>query len=100
MDPQPALAPSRSHPVKRLLPLGALALLLAAGVSATAGGQKDKDPPKDSRLTARDYEGYFPWTPPATKEAWEKRRRHVRHQILVGNGLWPLPEKTPLKPVI
>jgi dienelactone hydrolase len=85
----------------RLLPPGALALVLAAGVSTAGDGKKNEQPaPKDSRLTAKDYEGYFPWTPPPTKEAWEARRKRVREQVLVANGLWPLPEKTPLKPVI
>lgn len=33
---------------------------------------------------------------PATRQAWEARRKELREQILVGAGLWPLPEKTPL----
>jgi dienelactone hydrolase len=87
--------------VKRLLPVGALALVLAATVSAGDDGKKKELPVlKDSRLTAKDYEGYFPWQPPATREAWEARRKQVRQQVLVANGLWPLPEKTPLKAVI
>jgi len=43
---------------------------------------------------------YFPFKPPATKEEWAKRRQEVREQLLVATGLWPLPEKTPLHPVI
>jgi dienelactone hydrolase len=55
----------------------------------------------DARLgKPKDLNGYFPMTVPATKAAWEKRRQELREQVLVGNGLWPLPEKTPLKPVI
>src|SRR4051794_6481957 len=57
--------------------------------------------PKDIRLEPlKDLDGYFPFTPPATKEAWEKRAERVRRQILVAEGLWPMPEKTPLKAVI
>src|SRR5262249_61920687 len=48
----------------------------------------------------RTLNSYSPFTPPADKEAWEKRRRQVRESVLVANGLWPLPEKTPLNPVI
>ncbi len=56
---------------------------------------------KDPRLgPPKDYNGYFPWTPPASKEAWAKRRQQVREQVLVANGLWPMPEKLALKPVI
>src|SRR4051794_1967863 len=43
---------------------------------------------------------YFPLTVPASKEAWEQRRRELREQVLVANGLWPLPPRTPLDPVI
>ena len=38
--------------------------------------------------------------PPATREAWEARRKDVREQMLVATGLWPMPEKTTLKAVI
>ena len=48
----------------------------------------------------KDYNGYFPWTPPASREAWDSRRRELREQILVANGLWPMPEKIALQPVI
>ncbi len=45
------------------------------------------------------YEG-SDFTPPATRQAWEQRAAQVRTQVLVAAGLWPLPEKTPLNPVI
>ncbi|GIW84558.1 MAG: hypothetical protein KatS3mg107_0218 [Gemmataceae bacterium] len=35
-----------------------------------------------------------------TRQEWEKRRPHLRQQFLDMMGLWPLPEKTPLQPVI
>src|SRR5262249_43342457 len=60
-------------------------------------GQK----PADARLgKPKDLNGYFPFTPPATRDEWDQRRRQVRERVLVATGLWPLPEKTPLKPVI
>src|SRR5688500_16475024 len=34
------------------------------------------------------------------RAAWEKRREFLRHQALVAQGLWPLPEKTPLRAVV
>ncbi|MHB1424083.1 MAG: alpha/beta hydrolase family protein [Gemmataceae bacterium] len=59
--------------------------------------------PTDSRLHAKlrtlDDKDFFLHVP-ATKEAWLKRRQVVREQILVAAGLWPLPVKTPLHPVI
>lgn len=59
-------------------------------------------PPDDSRLTTTRKldKDYFPMTVPVSKEAWEIRRRELREQVLVSNGLWPLPEKTPLNPVV
>jgi hypothetical protein len=55
----------------------------------------------DKRLgKPKDYDGYFPWTPPTSREAWETRRREVRERVLVANGLWPMPERIPLAPVV
>jgi dienelactone hydrolase len=55
----------------------------------------------DSRLgPLKDLDGYFPFAPPATREAWQARAADVRRRILVSQGLWPMPTKTPLNPVI
>ncbi len=57
--------------------------------------------PEDVRLhELKDLDGYFPFTPPTSKEVWAKRAERVRQQILVSQGLWPMPSKTPLNPVI
>jgi len=57
--------------------------------------------PSDVRLSPpKDLDGYFPFTPPTNREAWEKRAERVRRQMLVSQGLWPLPEKTPLNAVV
>jgi dienelactone hydrolase len=37
---------------------------------------------------------------PATRLQWEARRRQVREQVRVATGLWPMPPRTPLEPVI
>jgi dienelactone hydrolase len=75
-----------------------------------ATGYSDDDPTrlfpeksaiKDSRLAPpKDLNGYFPFTPPTTKEGWNDRAKQVRTQTLVALGLWPMPEKTPLNAVI
>lgn len=58
--------------------------------------------PPDERLqplrTLRD--AYHPWQPAETKAEWERQAEQLRQRILVSNGLWPLPAKTPLQPVI
>jgi len=57
--------------------------------------------PRDIRLQPlKDLDGYFPFEPPATKAEWEQRAERVRRQILVSQGLWPMPTKTSLNPVI
>ncbi len=58
--------------------------------------------PADARLKPlRNLnEKLHPWAVPATKEAWEAEAARIREQILISNGLWPMPEKTPLNPVI
>ncbi len=62
-----------------------------------AAGEK----PKDYRHEKpKDLNGYFPFAVPKTKEEWEARRQKVREQILVANGLWPMPEKTTLNAVV
>lgn len=77
------------------LPLLALVLLAAPA--------RAEEKPADSRLHAKlrtlNDKDFF-LRVPATKEAWLKRRQAVREQMLVALGLWPLPLKTPLKPVI
>jgi dienelactone hydrolase len=57
--------------------------------------------PKDVRLEPlKDLDGYFPFTPPKSKAEWDKRAERVRRQILVSQGLWPMPTKMPLNAVI
>jgi dienelactone hydrolase len=77
----------------------AVGLLLGVAVGWASGGETSK---KDARLgPPRHYDlKYFPWTPPATREAWEAEKKHVRERLLVALGLWPMPEKTPLSAVI
>lgn len=51
-------------------------------------------------LPPKDLNGYFPFNPPSSLSEWDVRKEYVRRQILVAEGLWPMPTKTPLKPVI
>jgi hypothetical protein len=84
----------------------ALVVVLTATVSISA-----QQAPKDARLgKPTDYDGHydptdgsrktFAWTAPAARNEWDARREKVRTQMLVANGLWPMPEKTPLHPVV
>ena len=57
--------------------------------------------PNDARLKPlKDLDGYFPFTVPKSKAEWNERAERVRRQILVAEGLWPMPTKTPLQAMI
>lgn len=68
-------------------------LLAAFFASITHGEDIRQQPPKD-------LNGYFPFNPPSSLSEWDERKDYVRRQILVAEGLWPMPTKTPLNPVI
>jgi len=63
---------------------------------------KSGDTLKDARLKKPRHtrDKFHPWTPAGTPEEWSVQRERIREQILVSNGLWPMPPKQPLKPVI
>ncbi len=42
----------------------------------------------------------FPFTPVADRASWMTRREEIRHRVLLAAGLWPMPERTPLRAVI
>ena len=71
--------------------------LRADGIRVLPQGQL----PNDKRLQPlKDLNGYFPFTPPTSSEEWATRAERVKRQMLVTLGLWPMPTKTPLNPVI
>lgn len=57
--------------------------------------------PNDRRLKPpKDLNGYFPFLVPESRGAWEARANDLRNRVLISTGLWPMPEKTALNPVI
>ena len=88
----------------------AIAMTLAVGVlcvsSLVAHSEEQRilppgQLPADVRLEPlKDLDGYFPLTVPPTREAWERRADRLRTQLIVSQGLWPMPTKTPLNPVV
>lgn len=48
----------------------------------------------------KDLNGFFPFHVPENLEAWKERKALLKRRVLVANGLYPLPERTPLKAVI
>jgi dienelactone hydrolase len=75
---------------------GLLALLCFLTAHAPVGA-----PAEDLRSNPlKDLNGYFPFTPPQSLSEWDARKEEVRRRILVSEGLWPMPSKTPLNAVI
>src|SRR5258708_40326508 len=88
-----------------------LRMIFALGLAMFRASLRADDPnrlfngserPPDHRLTEKpkDLDGYFPFAPPTTKEAWEARRKELRVQLQVALGLWPMPEHGPVQATI
>ena len=80
-----------------------LALSTVAAVSAGPAPRvlPEGKLPDDIRLQPpKDLDGYFPFQPPASRAEWKQRAQRVRQQVLVAQGLWPMPTRTPLNAVI
>ena len=59
------------------------------------------DLPRDHRLDdLRTLNGFFPFQPVSNLKQWTQRQSDIKRRILVSQGLWPLPTKTPLNAVI
>src|SRR5579862_8905624 len=86
--------------MKRLLIVAVTVTAFVTPAAFTVGQQPEK-PPLDQRYgKAKTLNDYFPFTPPKSLPEWERRKEELRQQVLVANGLWPMPEKTPLNAVI
>jgi hypothetical protein len=56
---------------------------------------------RDARFDrVRDTDTVFEMTEFESKADWEAFAENLRRKLLVGSGLWPLPEKTPLNAVV
>jgi dienelactone hydrolase len=57
--------------------------------------------PDDSRLhVLHDVDHPTIFVPYSDRAAWERRAKALREQVLVSQGLWPLPPRTPLNAVV
>ncbi|MGA2035036.1 MAG: acetylxylan esterase [Thermoguttaceae bacterium] len=57
--------------------------------------------PNDRRLEPLlNLNGYFPFVPYHSQQAWQERAKQLRRQLLVATGLWPMPSKTPPNAVV
>lgn len=87
--------------MKHLLSLAVLAGMTSSLLAQAPRVFPEGELPDDSRLKPlKDLNGFFPFEVPETLEAWEARAEQLRRRVLVANGLWPMPPKTPLNAVI
>src|SRR5687768_9795694 len=89
--------PSIAAAVSALMLSWVASTALAAAPRALPEGKQ----PSDARLAPpKDLNAYFPLAVPKSKDEWSRRAEQVRRQIAVSQGIWPLPERTPLNVVI
>lgn len=58
------------------------------------------DEPQPTRPLRELNKDYFPFTPVRDAREWKARREEIKQRLLMAAGLYPLPERTPLNPVI
>ncbi|MFM8890204.1 MAG: acetylxylan esterase [Planctomycetia bacterium] len=76
-------------------------LACIAACRGAAWAAAPETPRADVRLAPpKDLDGYFPMVGPASRADWEATAARIRRQVLVANGLWPMPTKTPLHPIV
>lgn len=71
--------------------LAIFGVFAVASMTLGAVGARADDKP-------RDLDTHHLFTPPASRKAWEARKKQLRQQILFSAGLWPMPRKTELHP--
>lgn len=76
--------------IVRFRSLMMVSVAVAALGSAVVAQQKTDKP--------RDLDTFHLFSAPSNKADWEQRSAELRTRILFSSGLWPMPEKTPLKP--
>ena len=80
-----------------LAAMGGASPVLAADLRALPEGER----PTDVRLRSlRTLNSEFPFQAVAGPEEWAARREALRRRVRVATGLWPWPERTPLRAVV
>ena len=77
--------------------MGGASPVLAADLRALPEGER----PADVRLRSlRTLNSEFPFQAVAGPEEWAARREALSRRVRVATGLWPWPERTPLRAVV
>lgn len=73
------------------------AVFMAAAWAVAAQGAEEAAPPQDHRMESiRNTDTVYTMPVYESVEKWEAEKEIIRRRILLGSGLYPLPEKTPL----
>ena len=81
--------------------VGCCIVIVMGAVHAESPVVFPDDLPRDHRLDdLRTLNGFFPFQPVSNLKQWKQRQSDIKRRILVSQGLWPLPTKTPLNAVI
>ena len=96
LAPEPASLsiPQANSTRMRAVAVGLVALTM---LSRPVTGADEPAPPRSLRDLNHTY---FPFTPVANATAWKSRQHEIQRRVLVAAGLYPLPEKTPLRPQV
>jgi hypothetical protein len=73
---------------------GLVLFLLGSTLCSVVAAEPRAKPPFKDLNTPRDFPAI------TARHQWQERAKEIREQILVSTGLWPLPEKVALNPVI
>lgn len=88
----------------RYLP-GLCAVLMVGAACAEKPAEKpvvfEDRPSGDHRLgKLKTLNGFFPFKAVTNLAAWKQRQIAIKRRVLISQGLWPLPTRTPLNAVI
>lgn len=81
--------------------LGLCAVVIVGAVNAEKPAVVGDKSSADHRLgELNTLNGFFPFKAVNNVTAWKKRQIAIKRRILISQGLWPLPTRTPLNAVI
>src|SRR6266567_2034023 len=75
-------------------------LICIGSYARTLAVTEAKMAPKSHEDTPRNLDTHHIFTPPDSLATWKSRTKEIREQILFSAGLLPMPEKTPLHPIV
>ena len=86
---------------RKVLSIASSILLALSVLAGPVHSQESENAgPRSPLDELKTLNGYFPFTVPDSAGEWFARRKRLQQQLQVSLGLWPMPDKTPLNPVV